>query len=384
MRKKSNEAKAGLNPLNDVQFGGGGVTSKALLAALLLGITPAMAAELADVDLSKIPLNKPTLDYLHENNVQIPQTEYDDEGNLVESGSILAPESAYTLTEVPAGEDGAAPAGDNIITKFEYNASDGSFSPKYYQLNLKQTTYGDTNGDTSITIQVNGLTAPVNVTFKYNNPTVSESNYSNVYKDQTINLELEMPDEGDYQVNGGLTGITNLENVLFKNNKTDVTLNVDVSGHTYVDILGGALNNSSTIDTLSGAFVDNSITGTVNSSGYYRYGYLYKYGAALYNSGNIANINADFINNSNNSDYRSYGAAIANTGAIGNINGNFIGNTASSGSAIYNKAGNIGNITSNFIDNNGTVIYNTYDGTIDNISSNFINNNICWFYCLVL
>ena len=46
-----------------------GITSKALLAALLLGVTPAMAAELADVDLSKIPLNKPTLDYLHENNV---------------------------------------------------------------------------------------------------------------------------------------------------------------------------------------------------------------------------------------------------------------------------------------------------------------------------
>ena len=97
------------------------------------------AVQLEDVDLSKIPLDKPTLDYLHENNVQIPQTEYDDEGNLVESGSILAPESAYTLTEVPAGEDGAAPAGDNIITKFNYNSETGEFTPVYYQMNLKQT-----------------------------------------------------------------------------------------------------------------------------------------------------------------------------------------------------------------------------------------------------
>ena len=348
MRKKSNEVKAGLKPLNDVHFGGRGVTSKALLAALLLSITPAMAAELADVDLSNIPLNKPTLDYLHENNVQIPQTEYDDEGNLVESGSILAPESAYTLTEVPAGEDGAAPAGDNIITKFEYNASDGSFTPKYYQLDLKQTTYGEGGQRYSVTLENSPVKDVIINVFYDNTNTSGRINLSNGTRGDITSDFI-----GNYAGNSG-GAIYNYDNSTIG----DITGNfIGNSARGY----GGAIHNEyrSTIGNIIGNFIGNSAG--------YDGGAIYNY-----NGTTIGDITGDFIGNSAGD-----GGAIYNYGHIGDITGNFIGNSASSGGAIYNDS-TIGNITGDFIGNyagnSGGAIYN-YDADIRDITGDFIGNS---------
>ena len=122
-------------------------------------------------------------------------------------------------------------------------------------------------------------------------------------------------------------------------------------------------------------------------------------GAAINNSGIIANTVADFINN----ETWGRGGAIYNesTGVLDAITGNFIGNSAkgigsktsgtgSSGGAIHN-AGKIGTINGNFINNitKGGFKYDSYNhvaylssyggaiynsGSIDNILSNFYNN----------
>ncbi len=377
------------------------MNSRTLCIATLVGcfgfsFSGAGAAELADVDLSNIPLNKPTLDYLHENNVQIPQTEYDDEGNLVESGSILAPESAYALTEVPAGADGAAPVGDNIITKFNYNSETGEFTPVYYQVSLKQTEFGDPQGDVTLTFGwqkteneygdeynefVQDPANPIGqtITYKYNSSETTApdgGSYSAEYINQVQPVTLENPDStssSDYQHIGGVSGVTNFENVLFKDNNTNVDITIAEDGpYTHVDILGGALNNSGNIDTLSGDFINNSISSTIN------YGNVSSYGGALYNSGNITNLNATFSNNTiKASNYISFGGALYNAGSIENITGDFIGNSVGgSGGAIFNR-GTIGNITGDFIgnyatDGDGGAIFNR--GTIGNITGDFIGN----------
>ncbi len=312
-----------------------------------------MAAELADVDLSNIPLNKPTLDYLHENNVQIPQTEYDDEGNLVESGSILAPESAYTLTEVPAGEDGAAPAGDNIITKFEYNASDGSFTPKYYQLDLKQTTYGEGGQRYSVTLE-NSPVKDVIINVFYDNTNTSgrlEINSGTNYGDITSNFI-----GNSYNYKGG--AIYNYDNSTIG----DITGNfIGNSARGY----GGAIHNEyrSTIGNIIGNFIGNSAG--------YDGGAIYNY-----NGTTIGDITGDFIGNSAGD-----GGAIYNYGHIGDITGNFIGNSASYGGAIYNNGSSIGNITGDFIGNyagnSGGAIYN--DDTIGDITGDFIGNSANYY-----
>ena len=335
-----------------------------------------MAAELADVDLSKIPLNKPTLDYLHENNVQIPQTEYDDEGNLVESGSILAPESAYTLTEVPAGEDGAAPAGDNIITKYElkpvthyYDPTTGAevaeadrlpdvqykevvfneASPVYYQWNLKPTTYGEGNQKYTITLQ-NSPVKDVIINVLYDNTNTSgrlDITSGTNYGDITSNFIGNSGSVGGaiYNYRGTIGNITG-----------------DFIGNSADRYSGAIYNYYGTIGNITGDFIGNSANSAVG---------------AIYNVGTIGDITGDFIGNS---AADGQGGAIVNEGStIGNITGDFIGNYAGDGGgAIYNRE-IIGDITGNFIGNSavdgrGGAIYN-YHGTIGNITGDFIGNS---------
>ena len=92
------------------------VTLKSLHLALVVGVmligTQANGATLDDVDLSLKPKNMPTLDYLHKNNVMIPQKN---------SVPILSPNSGYRLTKVDAKADGSKPDGDNIMTKLLEN-----------------------------------------------------------------------------------------------------------------------------------------------------------------------------------------------------------------------------------------------------------------------
>ena len=317
------------------------------------------AVQLEDVDLSKIPLDKPTLDYLHENNVQIPQSEYDDEGNLVESGSILAPESAYTLTEVPAGEDGSAPVGDNIITKFNYNSETGEFTPVYYQMNLKQTEYGypELGGE------------------------VKEYSISN--EDIGLNYEVKYHINADRIAPPGVI------------NNSDVDCDfIDYSIEDYGSFQGGAIRNFNVVGNVSGDFVNNYIQSLGAGGG----NEPRAFGAAIYNSEKVGNISGNFIGNFVDATYASAGGAIYNSGNLGNITGNFIGNYANSvsnrnsytsnaiGGAIMND-GKITDITANFIGNytnSNTTTTNSYNtpgggaiansGEINNILGDFIGN----------
>ena len=336
-----------------------------LLAALLIGAAPVYADDLAT----------PTLDNLA--GQAIPDTD----------PVIYYPDSAYSLTPVPAGEDGAAPVGDNIITKFNYNSETGEFTPVYYQMSLKQTEYGvsDTNPDnvTTLTFQVNAPTDPVTITYRYITPdTNAGGNYTSEYINQVQPVTLENPDgssDNHYQHVGGVSSVTNFENVLFKDNITDVYLDLNNGAGTDVDILGGALNNSADIDTLSGDFINNSINLSYRRGSYRDSGDIYAYGGALYNSGSITNLNADFISN-----YAQNGGAIANSGIIKAIIGNFIENGAGSygagGGAIYNS-NTIENITGDFIanstgdSNRGGAIYNTETAVINTITGDFISNS---------
>ena len=372
-----------------------------------------MAAELADVDLSKIPLNKPTLDYLHENNVQIPQTEYDDEGNLVESGSILAPESAYTLTEVPAGEDGAAPAGDNIITKYELKPVTHYYDPVtgaevaeadrlpdvqykevifneasqvYYQLNLKQTTYGEGNQSYSVTLE----TPPVKdviINVLYDNTNTSSNfignsgsvggaiyNYRGTIGNITGDFIGNSADRYSgaiynyYGTIGNITGdfIGNSANSAvgaIYNVGTIGDITGDFIGNSAADGQGGAIvNEGSTIGNITGDFIGN---------------YAGDGGGAIYNREIIGDITGNFIGNS---AVDGRGGAIYNYhGTIGNITGDFIGNSGSAGGAIDNSSGTIGDITGDFIGNSassdGGAIYNRNSSTIGDITGNFIGNS---------
>ena len=317
----------------------------------------------------------------------------------------LGDESAYTLTKVDA-------EGENTITKFEYNSETGEFTPVYYRVNLRQTTYGD--GNASYQVEVNTPSDPVTVTIKYNDGTSGV--YDREYSGALLELEETNPDaiyNNHYQVAGGAVKDPDFSgDILFENNTTHVTLNASDGGRNHViDVLGGALNNSGDIDTISGAFINNTTTSTINEvSGL---GNVYGYGGALYNSGNITNINADFIGNKASVGTPSNGGAIANraytaddtavTAAIGSITGDFIGNHADSGGgAIYNyvdsdradATASIGSIAGNFIGNSagvtGGAIHNQayayrYDtlnnsgaiikASIGDITGNFIGNH---------
>ncbi|DAA95199.1 TPA: hypothetical protein CPT80_08360, partial [Candidatus Gastranaerophilales bacterium HUM_9] len=137
---------------------------------------------------------------------------------------------------------------------------------------------------------------------------------------------------------------------------------------------GGAIYNMGQIGDITGLF-QNNIVGP-NS---------YAAAGAIYNGtgASVGNINADFINNSNNTpSAASPGGAITNYGTMKNIKGNFTGNYTGyfHGGAIYNE-GTIGDIEGDFSENysggwKGGAIAN-YDGkaVINSITGNFIGNH---------
>ena len=166
---------------------------------------------------------------------------------------------------------------------------------------------------------------------------------------------------------------------------------------------GGAIYNGykSKIDSIKSDFISNYIYKITS----YVYGGISLFGGAIYNSGEIADITAGFVDNSiyasvsnpDNGDVLVFGAAICNEGNIDGIKADFIKNEAYSyagallnntfGGALYNS-GNIGDITGNFIQNqanadgvnasaSGGAIYNSgNNATIAEITGNFIENQV--------
>ena len=145
-----------------------------LAGCMTLGVQNAQAAELSDVDMSKKPLYVPTLDYLNQNNVTISSED--------SSNSTVVSPSAYSLTKVDV-------AGDNTVTKFEWNESTQSFNPVYYKVDLKQKEFGSGSQSTTVTL-TNPPLKDVNVTVHYDKPDTSSGNYTNTYSGVTNQHEL--------------------------------------------------------------------------------------------------------------------------------------------------------------------------------------------------
>ena len=361
--KRSAVNKKGGNVLPAV-LGKGSSLKSLLLASLagciVIGAPSASAAELSDVDLSKKPLDTPTLDYLNQNNVTLPAGD--------DGVAAPVPPSAYTLTKVDA-------AGENTITKFEWDESTQSFNPVYYNVNLKQTEYGEGNKTHTVTLQNTPL-KDVTINVHYEEPNISSVEYANEYKDIHIDLAdtITPADDGKYAAGAAINNpkdavIDSINNTIFENNTSTITVNDDSM---YLDIYGGALYNEGTINNLEADFINNKVTSDNDNIGLY--------GGAIYNAGNIGNLVGNFIGNSTDGAvYNPAGGAIYNRGTIDSISGNFINNSAGNGlgGAIYN-AGNVGSINANFIGNSagdnwkGGAIYN--NGSITSISGMFVDN----------
>lgn len=330
----------------------------------IIGIGQAQAATLDEVDLSQKPIDTPTLDYLHNNDVQI---KYED------GTEVAIPQSNYTMTEVNANEDGSKPTGDNIITQYSYDKTTGSLSPLYYEINY-QTQFGNPDGDTTLTFgKVNGSWElnPQNptstITYKYNQGDTIDDSITNDGTSANI--------ARDFVNNTNWTLISNNKNATISN----ITGNFIANGLSSSN--GQLIYNNGHIDNIKGTFAINKT----------RYGLIYNNenatinkieglfvnnknlrdrGGNISNAGLIKSIFADFIQDDNGSN--SDGAFITNfqSGEIEDIIGDFIvQNDALTG---INNSGKINNIKANFIGN--TQIYN--NGSIGKIEGTFTNDKV--------
>ena len=308
MRPKYNTLKF----KNDNGFGGG-VTFKALSAAVLAGtvIVGAPQVNAADLDLSNKPLTSPTLDYIKDNNMDIPQVKYDQDGNFVETDAVKSPGSAYSVT-----------AGSESDYDFSYQTSDadGNLTTHYAKIDLKELPdYSKPDGYTTTNERIDN-TLDASNTNKVIFENISSTNY------------------------GGA-----IYNTLDKSDVNIVADFINNSSRDYYRGSGGAIYNSGSIGNITGDFIGN----------------VAKSGGAIYNSGSIGNITGDFIGNV----AKSGGSAIYNTGTIGNVTGDFIRNT---GARAFENSSSVSNIYGSFINNEFGGLYN--QGTISSIQGNFIQN----------
>ena len=315
-----------------------------------IGVGQAQAATLDEVDLSQKPINTPTLDYLHNNDVQI---KYED------GTEVAIPQSSYTMTEVKANEDGSKPNGDNIITQYSYDKTTGSLSPLYYEIN-HQTQFGNPNGDTTLTFgkveyheygytkykwELNAENPTSTITYKYNQGDTINSSITNDGTSANIARDFVNTDGRDPLIlnneNATINNITG--NFIF--NKSSKTYEYLGNGN-YGYIGGHLIDNNGHIDNIKGTFAINKADRGL-----------------IYNNENatIDKIEGLFVDNS--------GYAVSNSGIIKSILADFIKT-----GGIKNDSGTITNIVGDFIESG---IYNDNDeGTINNIKGNFIGSNI--------
>ena len=393
----------------------------------IIGVGQAQAVTLDEVDLSQKPIDTPTLDYLHDKKVLIPQKTFqrDEDGNIVKDANdkpiiqegtpILAPQSGYSLTKLEANPDGSKPDGDNVITKFEvkevtryYDKTTGELVanpisgteykvvqekdlvPQYYNVNtiipesnnshVTWTEVTQGGGNNTITISSPDGT-PKYYKYTYNAPsnydTTTNSNKTKdlgTITDPTGTTSEPSIYKGGAAINNPAGSTITIENYVFQNNKTTAYFESTTSDRKYVNLIGGAIYNEGEISKITSDFIGNSVSATTSS---YRVN-AEELGGAIYNNGKIGDITGDFIKNHTSRD----GGAIYNAynSTIDNITGDFIGNYAEygSGGAIDNAYNStIENITGNFISNSanyGGAIDNYYNSTIGNITGDFIGN----------
>ena len=341
----------------------------------IIGVGQAQATTLDEVDLSQKPIDTPTLDYLHDNDVQI---KYED------GTEVAIPQSNYTMTEVKANEDGSKPTGDNIITQYSYDKTTGSLSPLYYEINY-QTQFGNPDGDTTLTFgkvntygsnyewKLNPENPTSTITYKYNQGETIDGTYTNDSSLENIARDFVNTDGRDPLILNNENATINNITGNFIANKLDGSSNYIEDGK-YNYIGGKVIDNKGHIDNIKGTFAINEA----------KYGLIYNnenatidkieglffdnwsessyFGNAVNNSGIIKSILADFISGHNGSN--SYGVSIVNTetGKIGTIIGDFIGTSINNNGTIDKIEGTFTNNTGNeHWDNQAAAIYNYHD-----------------------
>lgn len=224
----------------------------------IIGVGQAQATTLDEVDLSQKPIDTPTLDYLHNNDVQI---KYED------GTEVAIPQSNYTMTEVKANEDGSKPDGDNIITQYDYDKTTGSLSPLYYEIN-HQTQFGNPDGDTTLTFgkvntygsnytwELNAENPTSTITYKYNQGETIDGTYTNNSSLENIARDFVNTDGRDPLIlnneNATISNITG--NFIF--NKSSTTYEYLGNGN-YGYIGGHLIDNNGHIDNIKGTFAIN-------------------------------------------------------------------------------------------------------------------------------
>ena len=298
--------------------------------------------------MSQKPIDTPILDYLHNNNVQIKD----------ENGTEVAiPQSSYTMTNVEANSDGSKPAGDNIITQYDYDKTTGSLSPLYYEINY-QTQFGNPDGDTTLTFgrveyqqygytnykwELNPENPTRTITYKYNQGETIDGSITNDSTSANIARDFVNTD-GTLILNNENATISNITGNFIANKNTDGSTG-NYLGNGQYDYIGGKLiDNNGHIDNIKGNFAINEA----------KYGLIYNNKNATINK-----IEGLFVDNS--------GYAVSNRGIIKSILADFIKT-----GGINNDGGTITNIVGDFIKSS---IYND-DGTINNIKGNFIESKI--------
>ena len=326
----------------------------------------------------------PTLDKLHS------------EGTTMPDSSEVYPESAYTLTEIKDADPENLP--QNAITLYDKN-DDGTVTPKYYLVNLKDSVTNIGQGDTTKyfewsqntegNLELKEVSAPTEgkttITVNYDSLSLHERiNNSEDKSSETITgafVNQSIGDTTDDQRGGAINNVGITSRPAYLGNIVADFIGNNIY-YSYRDAYGGAISNSliATIGDITGNFIGNyiEIDGSAN-------------GGAISNTATIGDITGDFLANyviSAGQYGLARGGAIANSGEMGNILSNFIGNYASAsgsqasayGGAI-NNGGTIGDITGDFI---GNYAFSTDDtayggainnfGTIEDITGDFIGN----------
>ena len=394
MRRSIRSAK--FNPENKTTLKT--LTVATIVGLSIIGVGQAQATTLDEVDLSKKTIDTPTLDYLHKNDVLLPQKTFqrDDEyGYIVtdanrepiiqEGTPILAPQSGYSLTKLEAKEDGSKPDGDNVITKFEYDKTTGTLNPVYYSVNLKQTEYGHKDATNQKVINFNsGITYYVDKD-RLSKRIICGRDNANIDKDFIYStsssenggaIDNESGAGGIGDITGDFVNLS-MKSTIYNSYYGEIS---NITGN-FINNSGKAIENKgSRIENITGDFIGNSLA--IKNDSYYSYrrktngsianitgNFIANSKAIVNEEGNIGNITGDFIFNND--------GAIDNSGTIGNIAGDFIANTSDYFGAIRNN-GNIGDITGDFVGNYasyyGGAINNGLFSTIGNITGNFINN----------
>jgi len=335
--------------------------------------------------------------------------------------------SGYTVTEITNADPDNLP--ENAITVYEKDAETKKLTPKYYEVNLAETEYGNTNKYDSVSyykfsidsngkkVLVTGTSTDFDIKYFVDNTrkgTTIRTNQSGaginrdfigLYTSSTggaiYNYKSTIGDiTGDFIGNyASSTSSSALGGAIYNFNATIGDITGDFIGNyaTGSSANGGAIYNyyNATIGDITGDFIGNYAQSTGTSS------YSFAKGGAICNDykATIGDITGDFIGNyaSSTSSYAD-GGAIYNYGAsgkIGDITGDFIGNYAQStgtstsssayGGAIHNYKSTIGDITGDFIGNYASstrysassgAIYNHSNATIGDITGDFIGNYV--------